>query len=100
MLTLRFSSLAITMGALILASPVAEARIKRSQGAKVEFKVQHPCPATGANRGPCKGYVIDHIKPLACGGSDHPQNMQWQTVAEAKAKDKWERKMCSTNTST
>jgi hypothetical protein len=28
----------------------------------------------------------DHIKPLACGGPDAVWNMQWQTVAEAKAK--------------
>jgi|GEM_PF-5690426 len=46
-----------------------EARTKRSQRAKVEFKLQHPCPATGASKGPCKGYVIDHISPLACGGA-------------------------------
>jgi hypothetical protein len=72
----------------------AEASTKRSQSAKVEFKQQHPCPATGAAKGPCKGYVIDHVKALACGGADSPVNMQWQTVADAKAKDKWERKEC------
>lgn len=73
----------------------ADARVKRSQSAKVEFKRETPCPATGARKGPCKGYVIDHIKPLACGGADSPENMQWQTVAEGKAKDKWERKACT-----
>jgi hypothetical protein len=40
------------------------------------------------------GYVVDHIRPLACGGDDAPTNMQWQTVAEAKAKDGWERAVC------
>ena len=40
----------------------------------------------------CPGYVIDHIKPLTCNGADDPSNMQWQTKAEGKAKDKWERK--------
>jgi 5-methylcytosine-specific restriction endonuclease McrA len=35
--------------------------------------------------------VIDHVVPLSRGGADAPSNMQWQTVREAKAKDKWER---------
>jgi hypothetical protein len=34
--------------------------------------------------------VIDHVTPLACGGADVPSNMQWQTIEEAKAKDRWE----------
>ncbi len=70
------------------------ARIKRSQSAKVAFKHQHPFLSTGSPRGPCKGYVIGHIVPIACHGADAPSNMQWQTVADAKAKDKWERKGC------
>lgn len=40
------------------------------------------------------GHVIDHIVPLACGGTDAPANMQWQTTADAKAKDRMERKAC------
>jgi hypothetical protein len=40
------------------------------------------------------GYVIDHIRPLACGGADDPSNVQWQTVAAAKAKDRVERIGC------
>ena len=40
------------------------------------------------------GHVVDHVIPLACGGADAPSNMQWQTTAAAKAKDKWERKGC------
>jgi len=70
-------------------------RIKRSAAAKNAFKREHPCPSTGKRSGPCRGYVIDHIKPLACGGADDPSNMQWQTVAEGKAKDKWERNGCN-----
>lgn len=38
-----------------------------------------------------KGYVRDHICPLACGGADTVSNLQWQTLAEGKAKDKIER---------
>ncbi len=69
-------------------------RIKRSRAARDAFKHQHPCPSTGRRSGGCPGYVIDHINPLACGGADEPSNMQWQTKAEAQAKDRWERKGC------
>jgi hypothetical protein len=65
-------------------------RIKRSAAAKDAFKRQQPCPSTGKSRGACPGYVIDHVKPLECGGADAPSNMQWQTVAAGKAKDKTE----------
>jgi len=67
-------------------------RIKRSSSAKRRFQADHPCPATNKRSGSCPGYVIDHIKPLACGGADDPSNMQWQTIEEGKAKDKWELK--------
>lgn len=63
-------------------------RIQRSAAARHAFARQTGYP----NGRP--GYVIDHIKPLACGGADAPSNMQWQTIAEAKAKDKVERKGC------
>jgi hypothetical protein len=90
----RAGALLLLALSLALSTHPAEARIKRSQSAKVEFKLTHPCPATGATKGPCKGYVIDHVVPLACGGADSPENMQYQTVADGKTKDKWERKEC------
>jgi hypothetical protein len=66
----------------------AHGRIVRSEAAKHAFMVQ-----TGYAHGR-PGYVVDHIRPLACGGLDAPSNMQWQTVAEALAKDKTERVGC------
>ncbi len=63
-------------------------RIRRSEQAKHAFEVQ-----TGYPHGR-PGYLVDHIIPLACGGADSPSNMQWQTVAAAKAKDKVERQGC------
>jgi hypothetical protein len=63
-------------------------RITRSQSAKRAFERR-----TGFQNGR-SGYVVDHIKPLACGGADAPSNMQWQSVTAAKAKDKVERKGC------
>jgi hypothetical protein len=67
-------------------------RIKRSRAARSEFQREKPCPSTGKTSGRCPGYVVDHIKALECGGPDSPTNMQWQTTADAKAKDKTERR--------
>ena len=79
---------------LLVVSTNVYSESHRSQKAKVIFKFEHPCPATGRFKGACPGYIIDHIKPLACGGLDDASNMQWQNKAEAKAKDEWERKNC------
>lgn len=80
--------------ALLVGSVTADARTQRSAAEVLAFKRHNPCPSTGLRAGACPGYVIDHMWPLACGGEDHPRNMQWQTIAEGKEKDKWERKMC------
>jgi hypothetical protein len=69
-------------------------KIARSPAAKHNFEKSQPCPSTGKTSGGCPGYVIDHVKPLACGGADAPSNMQWQSVSAAKAKDAVERKQC------
>lgn len=79
---------------ILLATLPAHAEYHRSTKAKTAFKYTNPCPSTGRNKGLCPGYVIDHVKPLACGGADHPSNMQWQTKEDAKQKDKWERIGC------
>jgi hypothetical protein len=65
-------------------------RIARSAKARILFKRDQPCPATGKHWGKCPGYVIDHVIALKRGGPDHPSNMQWQTTADAKEKDRWE----------
>jgi hypothetical protein len=70
------------------ASRNSRGRIKPSAAAKDEFLHE-----TGYPHGR-KGYVVDHKVSLACGGADAPSNMQWQTTAEGKAKDKVERRGC------
>jgi|SRR5712664_2006245 len=71
------------------ASPNAHRRIPRSRPAKDDFMRR-----SGYPRGR-PGYVVDHVVPLCAGGADAPSNMQWQTVAEAKVKDRQERTQCA-----
>jgi len=59
-------------------------RIARSHSAVHRFEKQ-----TGHPHG-WKGHVVDHVIPLCKRGADRPSNMQWQTKARAKAKDRWE----------
>lgn len=93
---LVYRSLAILA---LLLTPQFGGEIKRSRSALHEFAKVTPCPAPDAKTKRqithCPGYVIDHIVPLACHGLDEPVNMQWQSIADGKAKDKWERKDCS-----
>jgi len=36
---------------------------------------------------------MDHVIPLACGGGDAIQNLQWLPTAAWREKSKWERKI-------
>ncbi len=84
----------LLLAALLAAALVAEGASARDTAVARAFQKAHPCPSTGKTTGKCPGYVKDHIKALCLGGLDHPSNMQWQTVAEAKKKDQVEREQC------
>lgn len=80
-----------------------QGKIKRSTTELNNFKKEHPCPSTGKTFGSCPGWSIDHVIPLACGGCDKVENMQWlpvqiKSVAGKYQKDRWERKIyCKNN---
>src|SRR5215472_6430233 len=85
----------IIAGAVAFPPAPISAKEHRSREVTREFQREHPCRSTGRTSGACPGYRKDHIKALACGGPDAVSNLQWQTVADAKAKDQWERKACA-----
>lgn len=62
---------------LLLALPAAAQPIQRSPAEVRAFRAENPCPATGRRSGPCKGFAVDHVRPLCAGGEDKPSNMQW-----------------------
>ena len=62
----------------------AKGRIARSKVAVQAFKKAIPVPE------PARGWLSTIPFCSKRGGADDPSNMQWQTAAEAKAKDKIE----------
>ena len=69
-------------------SPVSAATTATCRSASVKHKFDK---LNGFPNGR-KGYVVDHVCALECGGLDIVENMQYQTITEGKLKDKWERK--------
>lgn len=71
--------------------------ILRSDAVKRAFQAQYPCPSTNKPTGSCPGWAKDHVIPLACGGCDSVENMQWLPhylkSCKGVCKDRWERKI-------
>lgn len=90
---MTLSALVLTVSLLAVGHPpVPCPHPKRDPKQVAAFVRTHPCPA-GSDKGSkrrCRGHVVDHVCPLACCGLDAPENMKWQTTAEAKRKDRWE----------
>lgn len=84
------SALGLGVALLCCTAPADAKHPPRDHRVPHQFQRTHPCPSTGRTSGACHGYVRDHIVPLCKGGADSAGNMQWQTVADAKAKDRWE----------
>ena len=79
---------------VVLATMASASAADRSRTLRAEFQRQHPCPNTGATRGPCPGYQVDHIEALVCGGRDELPNLQWLATGAHKEKTRVEVKLC------
>lgn len=86
---------ALRAAALILIACFALHADARDRNQVRHFRAHNACPATGKTTGACPGYRVDHAYPLCAGGEDSPRNMQWQSVADAAAKDKREIRYCA-----
>lgn len=61
--------------------------IVRSSTVLREFERQWPKPQDG------RKWYRDHAIPLACGGCDSVENLQWLPEAAWRDKSKWERRV-------
>ena len=77
--------LVIAVSAAVLAGG-ADAKTKRSSVERCAFLKSQGYSGCHTP----KGYIVDHVKPLCKGGPDKRSNMQLQTKADAKAKDRTE----------
>lgn len=75
--------------------------VDRSTTERYAFDRMTPCPVAWTKPHVCPGHVRDHTIALRCARSpeerkwlDSRYNMQWQSIAEGKAKDKWEGTTC------
>jgi TPR repeat protein len=62
----------------------ADGRVIQSNSAHTDFMAQ-----TGHPKGN-PGFVIDYKTPVAAGGSDAPNNMQWAILSDARKTEKWD----------
>lgn len=72
--------------------------IIRSSTVYRAFRRLYPCPATHSTIGPCPGWSVDHLYPLALGGCDAVYNMIWmrneiKSCAGELCKDRYEMKI-------
>lgn len=67
----------------------AKGQILRRDDVLVAFKRIHPCPSTGKSTGACRGWALNHIIPLACGGADAVSNLQWSPVITKSCWQDW-----------
>lgn len=76
----------------------SDGTISRSTTVLKHYQKIHPCSSTGLTTEKCPGWSLDHVIPLACGGCDSIENLQWlkntiKSCAGTECKDRWERKI-------
>lgn len=79
---------------LLMAVAMSSSAAERSHAVRAEFVRLNPCPSTGARRGACPGWQVDHVVALCRGGPDAISNMAWRTVDDHALKTKFDVMTC------
>ena len=77
-------------------------KIIRSKAEYNRFRSWWKCPSTLEFKGACPRWSVDHPIPLADGGCDQAENMQWLKIeikncAGDDCKDRWELEVYAPN---
>ena len=67
----------VALTSLVASVGASAAESARPSNAEILFRLANPCPATGTRQEACKGYVVDRVIPILCGGEEDPANMRW-----------------------
>jgi hypothetical protein len=84
----------VVFGALACVALPSAASEHRSREVTREFQREHPCPSTGANLRRLPRLPEGSHRAARRGGPDAVWNLQWQTIAAAKIKDRREPRAC------
>ena len=75
---------------ILLISPVEA----RDRAVVREFVRENPCPVEGPGTCFQKGYAVDHVWPLVCGGPDTMENLAYLNNATHKIKSRYDVRRC------
>lgn len=77
-----------------IASGSGEAKSVRDPGVVREWRKTHPCPVEGPGTCFQKGYAVDHVIALECGGADSVENLAYFNRESHKLKSKYDNLRC------
>ena len=73
---------------------VGEAKSYRDPEVVREWRKDHPCPVVGPGTCFQKGYAVDHVIALECGGADAGYNLAWFNNESHKIKTRYDNARC------
>jgi hypothetical protein len=85
----------VAWGLLQTSRPIDEVAQADAARLRELFIKKYACPVNGKHTEACPGWVVNYVKPLCAGGADRLSNLQWQTVATAKRKEREAQKLCA-----
>lgn len=82
------------MSALLIALLMCGSVEARDRSVVREFVKQNPCPIEGPGTCFQKGYAVDHVWPLVCGGPDTVENLAYLNRESHKIKSRDDVRRC------